>query len=93
MNDPGIIENADGTITIEGKTGLPAYVIYDHPRDYPNHFVVRPHLLDDRRGKGHASPNGFLFDTLKQARDFIPKGMVRVQRHPTDDSVIVESYI
>ena len=93
MNDPDIIENSDGTITIDGLTGLPMYVLYDHPRDYPNHYVVRPHLAAAKGGKAHASPNGFLFDTLQEARDFIPKGMVRVHRHPSDDSVIVESYI
>ena len=93
MSDPNVTENADGTITIDGITGLPMYVLYDHPSDYPNHFVVRPALVASKRGKAQFSRNGFLFDTIKEARDFIPKGMVRIHRDPADDPVIVESYI
>jgi hypothetical protein len=90
---PGIELNPDGTITIDGETGLPMYVIYNHPRDFPEHYVVRPHLVREKGQKPIASQNGFLFDDLTAARAFVPRHMVRVNRHQKDDSVIVESYI
>lgn len=65
------------------------YVIYDHPRDYPDHFVVRrwrvlPNRLepDDRFC--------ILTNTLDLARESIPAGLVRIGRLPDDDPVIVE---
>jgi hypothetical protein len=90
---PGMHMNPDGTITLDGETGLPMYVIYDHPRDFPDHFVVRPHLVLDQGRGSLASKNGFLFDDLAAAREFVPKQMVKIFRHPKDDPVIVETYI
>lgn len=89
----GIEMNPDGTITIDGERGLPMYVIYDHPRDFPEHFVVRPHLVLDKGRPAVPSKNGFLFDDLEAARAFVPRQMVKVLRHPKDDPVIVETYI
>lgn len=93
MTEPTVIQNEDGTVTIDGKTGMPMYVIYDHPRDYPGHFVVRPHLIQKEGKPSAPSRNGYLFDNLYSARKFIPRGMVRIRRSPSDDRVIVESYI
>ena len=93
MEEVDYKQNVDGTITIQGKTGLPMYVIYDHPRDFPNHFVVRPHLVGLGEEPSFPSPNGFLFDDISSARKFIPGHMVRVNRDPKDDPVIVETYI
>lgn len=93
MTEPTVTQNEDGTVTIDGETGMPMYVVYDHPRDYPGHFVVRPHLIQKEGKPAIRSPNGYLFDDLDSARQFIPIGMVRINRDPSDDPVIVESYI
>lgn len=70
---------------------LEMWVIYDHPRDYPNHFAVRRHvILPGVIGK---DPHVYLAPTLKQARKFIPKGYVRVPRCPLDDPVILECWV
>ena len=90
--EPTIIQNEDGTVTIDGQTGMPMYVIYNHPRDFPDHWVVRPHLIRKGGKPSWPSPNGFLFDDLISARRFIPPGMTKVFRHLKDDPVIVESY-
>ncbi len=87
------IPNKDGTVTIDGKTGMPMYVIYDRPRDCPNYFVVRPHLIQKEGKPPIPSRNGHLFDDLASARQFIPFGMIRINRDPSDDPVIVESWI
>ena len=53
-------QNDDGTITVDGKTGNPMYVIYDHPKDFPDYFVVRPWIIGmgEQAGCDHASTNG-----------------------------------
>ncbi len=68
-----------------------AYVIYDRPLDYPNHVVVRIWNLDG----GQLKPTIFFmtFKTLAKARKFIPPGLVRTERLPEDDPVILESWL
>lgn len=69
------------------------YVVYDHPKDYPENYVVR---------RGAVRDNGILFvdaiptavaQTLPEARDAIPFGLVRVDRDPDDDPVVVETWL
>lgn len=68
------------------------YVIYDHPADHPDHFVVREWTI----GKGPApvpSDNFILAASLEEARTHIPEGLVQIGRMPNDDPVIVEVWI
>ena len=72
-------------------TRLWVWVIYDHPKDYPHHFVVRAQIIIDGQTI-HGSPR--LFATLGHARKYgIPPGLVCFQRAPEDDPVIVESWL
>lgn len=72
--------------------GLDIYVIYDHPTDYPNHWVV---------GKQTASTTGAILhyafaslcDTIDEARAEIPWGCVHIPREPADDPKIAEVYV
>jgi hypothetical protein len=64
---------------------LIAWVIYDHPTDYPNHFVVR-------RWEGSQPDQGCqLYETLEEAREAIPPGLCCFVGDP--DPKILETYI
>jgi len=67
------------------------YTIYDHPSDYPDHFVVRRHTIYPWR----VSPdNGCqLAPTLEDARALLPAGLYNLGRVAEDDPVIVETWI
>lgn len=67
------------------------YVIYERPRDAPEHFVVRRWLI-----VGGAEPiprEHTLHATLEDARKAIPPGLIRFVRFPDDDPAIVEVWI
>ena len=71
-------------------TALVMWTIYDHPRDFPDHFVMR-------RGSVDASGIRFqeiggIYDTLESARADVPLGLACITRHPSDDPVIVETW-
>lgn len=74
---------------------LAQWVIYDHPSDYPEHVVVREwHIFagDDVR----ACASVYRCDSLSQARQYINAidfNLVRIPRDPTDDPVILETWI
>lgn len=67
------------------------WIIYDHPKDYPDKFVVRRWDIED----GMTTPNSRcdLAGSLDDARLFIPPGMVRVPPLSGDDTVIAEVWI
>jgi hypothetical protein len=69
-------------------------IIYDHPTDYPDHFVVRRHELQcGGGGKPEPTNDVWLTKTLPEARDtvlFQYPNLVRVPRHPKDDPKIIE---
>lgn len=75
-------------------TGLVMWTIYDHPADFPDHFVVRPHLINRRDGPV-AACCGCLCDSLEQAREVASDDGWRHQipRSPEDDPVIVETWL
>lgn len=73
------------------STTLCMYAICDGPRDYPDEFIVR--RWDIAAGRIVAGPvvaRGLDLETL---RGQLPAGLVRIPRHPTDDPVIVESWV
>jgi hypothetical protein len=67
------------------------YVVYDHPKDFPDYFVVRRHVV--KNGEARASLACKYFDTLEQARLSVPDGRVCITRHPDDDPAILETWI
>lgn len=71
---------------------LPMFVIYKHPLDFPNDFVVR--LWDCGRGPCPiATPFALTAPTLEEARAAIPRHWTRIARSEGDDRCIVESYL
>jgi hypothetical protein len=75
--------------------GLVVWVIYEHPDDYPEHFVVRTQVV----GRGDQNNSMISFGlpifcaTLEEARAEIPPDLVRLSRAPGDVPAIVESWI
>lgn len=67
----------------------PMWTVYDHPKDYPLHFVVR-------RWYGTVADGpALLHHTLAAARQYIAEhgGCVRLLRDPWDDPVIIETWL
>jgi hypothetical protein len=67
------------------------YVIYDHPRDYPDCFVVRKWEIAGEVGK----PTN-IFNTapsLEEARKLVPPFFHQIDRHEADDPAIVEVWL
>lgn len=81
----------DETYVLKGDE-LVLYTIYDHPKDYPDNFVVRAFILA-ADGKQYASKECKLATTLEEARKFVPPDKVLTQRYANDDPVIVETWI
>lgn len=67
------------------------YTIYDHPKDYPDSFVVREWQVTE----GASIPCGaWQHETLEAARDQMRlRGLICVPRHVDDDLNIVECWL
>jgi len=68
--------------------GLPIWVIYDHPRDYPDHFVARLHVGETPTEELMLSNN---IEALRIQLE--REGLVRLGRHMDDDAKIVETWL
>jgi hypothetical protein len=69
---------------------LPMWVVYDHPRDYPYHYVARMHLtLPGPKPTDHI----ILAKDLDALRDDLPPGLTRLARQPDDDPKIIEVWL
>jgi hypothetical protein len=66
---------------------LEMFVIYDHPKDYPGHFVVR------RWVGNKPTQDCAIADSLEIARTEVPPGLHRLPYQPGEDGVIVETWI
>lgn len=73
---------------------LSIYVITGpNTKDFPGQYTVRRQQVGrdskihiDKDPIGHAK-------TLEDARKLVPPGLTRFERHPSDDAVIVESWL
>ena len=69
------------------------YVIYDHPKDFPDDFVVRRFEIT----KDGAIPESKLFmnrKSLGEIREQLKRiGLYPIARHTEDDPVIVETWV
>jgi len=70
---------------------LSIWVVYDHPRDFPDSFVARKFLLDQ------PTEVVMVAGTLDEIRDIIRRTagqpLACISRSPDDDPVIVESWL
>jgi hypothetical protein len=75
-------------------THLENYVIYDHPKDFPNEYVCRRWIILP----GEVIPDEKFFMASKDLttiRDFlqINMGLACIPRHANDDPVILEIWL
>ncbi len=71
---------------------LSHWAIYDHPKDYPNNYVVRRWQLGIHGGPV-PDQECSLAGSLDEARKLIPVGLVRIPPLPGEDPVIVETWV
>lgn len=74
---------------------LDTWTIYDHPTDFPEHWVVRAWRVEAGREPrpGHTA---LLAETLEEARSLVPIERLRLHRmepDPHDDPTIAETWI
>lgn len=78
---------------------LVLYVVFDHPLDFPNNFVVRQQIVrrDPNAAPGEPPPvimgDVWIGPTLEMVRALIPPDKVRMDRSPGDDPKICEVWI
>ena len=67
------------------------WTIYDHPHDYPDHFVARKFIGVN----GEPCPTGTwkYAKTLDAVRDMIPWGLMCFPRQPGDHPTVVETWM
>lgn len=76
---------------VEPEIVLTQYAIYVNPADMPGRFVTREWHI----ARGASAPlagRAWPANSLEQARRVVPEGMVRLERQPDDDPVILETW-
>lgn len=68
------------------------WVIYRHPIDFPQHYVVRPQTLVRGEMEPRKHQCGCLYTTLEEARRNMGD-LYNLGRHPDDVPTIVEVWI
>jgi hypothetical protein len=72
--------------------GLAMWTIYDHPKDFPDHFVARKWLIT--AGEAVATAETMSEEDLETLRKYmIASGAYCLPRQPDDGPVVVESWI
>lgn len=69
---------------------LPMWTVTRRPRDFPDAWVARLHLALPRPEPTAAL---LLAPTLAELRELLPPGLACLTRDPSDDPVIMESWL
>jgi hypothetical protein len=73
-------------------TELPMWVVYDHPSDYPEHYVARQHIVGiDGEEPTDRMMASFTLDSIRT--ELADLGLICVTRSEGDDPVIVETWL
>ena len=68
--------------------GLPIWVVYDHPKDFPNNYVARLWIGEKLTGDMMIAPDiDMLRDELER------RGLVKLMPQEGDDPVILETWL
>lgn len=68
--------------------GLSIWVVYDHPRDYPNCYVARCFIGEK------ATDSVMICPSLERLQDELAgMGLVKMMPMPGDDPVIIETWL
>lgn len=70
------------------------YVIYDHPKDYPDKFVMKRDIIGGKSGVRRDPDFIELSDKLEDLRTIAYNhGLFRMRRHEMDDPCIIECWL
>jgi len=84
MTAPHVPSPADDALTM--------WTVYDHPRDFPNHFVAR--CFQIKADAAVATKSVVTADKIETIRSVMQRmGKVCLQRDPNDDPKIVEVWL
>ena len=79
---------------IRAVPGLEVWVVYDHPSDFPDNAIVVRRQWAGPGGTIERDRVAFAFDDLVDAQVWLMRRqLVRMDRHPDDDPVIVETWL
>jgi len=70
---------------------LDLYVVFDHPKDFPGHYVCRRQIVVQGETIDAECVIGSDLEAIRQL--LIEMGLIRMDRHPEDDSKILEFWI
>lgn len=76
-----------------GNGEFSMWVIYDHPRDFPNTFVAKRWAVRDNRGEVPTTDMIVSPDLIALREIMALKGLICMDRHPTDPEVIIEVWL
>lgn len=72
---------------------LAMYSIFDHPKDAPQHFVVRTVFIWHDTAPEPVIGQARYAASLLEARELIPQGAVRLERAPEDVDHLLETWV
>lgn len=70
---------------------MDVWVIYFSPKDFPNKYVVRKHLVG--KFNNEITSEHYVGDTLDEVRAKVPMDLIRYSRSETENPVIVECWL
>jgi len=71
---------------------LAVWVIYDHPKDFPQGYVLRAqYVMDDSSIKADAI--AWYADDPDKLRSILPPGLFKLMPAPQDDVTIMETWL
>lgn len=71
---------------------LPMWTVYNHPRDFPSQFVARKHFVGAAGTR--ATTEILKADDIASLRQMLAvQRLVPIQRDPSDDPVIMETWL
>jgi hypothetical protein len=73
-------------------TFMTHWVIYKHPKDHPDRYVLRATYITDAHNI-MVDPMAWVHKDVEVLRRILPPGLVKIDRHPNDDPVILETWI
>lgn len=79
---------------MKDKKYLRIYVIYEKPTDFPNHFVCRGQYTDLETQQISTDNCALVSENADYLRkELVGMGLTKIERHPNDDPVIMETWI
>ena len=85
------IERYNSQKGLDVKSVLDIYVVYEHPTDYPDKFVLRKWAITPN--EIHPEKTVIVEDTLEALHKHVPHNMARIERNILDEPQIIEIWL